>query len=109
MKLRAAVTASSDRRSESVLMYVIRPTVPMPLTSTPSYSCCAMDIVRLGVMPSRRLASCWSVEVMKGGEGLRCFLPRFTLCTLKGLPVTAAMTASVSASLCSSALPSDVP
>ena len=68
-----------------------------------------MDMVRRGVMPRRRLASCWRVEVMNGGEGLRCFLPRLTLSILNSCPVTAAMTASVSSSLCSSALPSAVP
>ena len=65
-----------------------------------------MLMVRLGVIPRRLLASCCSVEVMNGGEGLRCFLPRFTVCMVKGLPSTAAITASASASLFISALPS---
>jgi hypothetical protein len=30
-----------------------------------------MDIVRFGLKPSLRLASCWSVEVVNGGAGLR--------------------------------------
>ena len=68
-----------------------------------------MLIVRRGVMPSRRLASCCSVEVMKGGEGLRFFFPRLTVSMVKGLPSTAAMTASASASLRISSLPSAPP
>ena len=39
--------------------------------STPSYSRWAIDIVRFGLKPSLRLASCWSVEVVNGGAGLR--------------------------------------
>ena len=35
-KARAAATASSDSRKESVRMYVMRPTVPSPSMSTPS-------------------------------------------------------------------------
>ena len=41
-----------------------------------SYSSCAMLMVRRGVMFSLRLASCWRVEVMNGGAGVRFFLPR---------------------------------
>ena len=55
-----------------------------------------MDMVRTGVMPSRRDASCWSVEVMNGGEGARDFSPRFTLRISKGLPSTSAITAATS-------------
>ena len=51
-------------------MYVISPTCPSGV-STPSYSRWATDIVRLGLKPSLRLASCWSVEVVNGGAGLR--------------------------------------
>ena len=48
----------------------MRPTWPSGV-STPSYSRCATDIVRLGLNPSFRLASCWSVLVVNGGAGLR--------------------------------------
>ena len=46
------------------------PTLPSPM-STPSYSCCAVRIVRCAEKPSLREASCCSVEVVNGGEGLR--------------------------------------
>ena len=61
-----------------------------------------MDMVRAGVMFSLREASCWRVEVVKGGAGVRLFSWRFTLETEKVPCSTAAMTASVSASLASS-------
>ena len=44
--------------------------------SAPSYSRWAIDIVRFGLKPSLRLASCWRVEVVNGGAGLRFWLPR---------------------------------
>ena len=44
----------------------------------PSYSRWATDIVRLGLKPSLRLASCCSVLVVNGGAGLRLLLR--TLC-----------------------------
>ena len=53
-------------------------------------------------MFSLRLASCWRVEVMKGGAGLRCLSWRFTPVTVKGAACTASMTALTSASLFSS-------
>ena len=37
----------------------------------PSYSRWATDIVRRGLKPSLRLASCWRVLVVNGGAGLR--------------------------------------
>ncbi len=55
---------------ESVRMYVMRPTWPSGV-SAPSYRRWAMDIVRLGLKPSFRLASCWRVEVVNGGAGDR--------------------------------------
>ena len=58
-----------------------------------------MDMVRRGVMLRRREASCCKVEVMKGGAGLRCFSPRFTLLTIKGSSLTASMTVLTSSSL----------
>ena len=61
-------------------MYVIRPTWPSGV-STPSYSRCAIDIVRFGLKLSLRLASCCSVEVVNGGAGLR-------FCVLVAIDVT---------------------
>ena len=56
-------------------MYVMRATCPSPATSTPSYSCCATDIVRLAEKPSFLKASCCMVLVVNGGEGfLACSL-----------------------------------
>src|SRR5438309_11600379 len=46
------------------------PTLPSP-RSWPSYSCCARRMVRRALKPSLRAASCCSVEVVKGGAGLR--------------------------------------
>ena len=43
-----------------------------------------MDMVRLGIMFSFRDASCWRVEVVKGGAGERCLSWRFTPDTVKG-------------------------
>ncbi len=51
-------------------MYVISPTWPSGV-STPSYRRWATDMVRLGLKLSLRLASCCSVDVVKGGAGLR--------------------------------------
>src|SRR3989337_2088053 len=48
----------------------MRPTCSSPRL-TPSYSCCAMRMVRLAEKPSLRAASCCSVEVGNGGAGLR--------------------------------------
>ena len=48
----------------------MRPVWPSPV-STPSYRRWATDIVRLGLKPSLRLASCWSVLVVNGAAGLR--------------------------------------
>ena len=44
--LRLLLCASSATCTESVRMYVIRPTVPSGPTSRPSYSCWATTIVR---------------------------------------------------------------
>ncbi len=59
-------------------------------------------MVRRGVMFSFRLASCWRVEVMKGGAGERVLSCRFTPVTVKGAAFTASTTAWTSASLWSS-------
>jgi len=61
-----------------------------------------MDMVRAGVMFSLRLASCWRVEVVKGGAGLRSLSCRFTLVTEKGAADTARTTSSASSRLRSS-------
>ena len=58
-----------------------------------------MDMVRAGVMFSFREASCWRVEVVKGGAGLRCLSWRFTLATDQGAFFTAWTTASASSLL----------
>ncbi len=52
-------------------MYVMRPAVPSPGRSMPSYSRWATDIVRRALNPSLRAASCWRVEVVNGGAGER--------------------------------------
>ncbi len=56
------------------------PTWPEPV-STPSYRRCAVDIVRRGEKPSLRLASCCSVLVVNGGDGLVFLLVTATLAT----------------------------
>ena len=61
-----------------------------------------MAMVRRGVMESFLDASCCMVEVVKGGEGLRCLSVRFTLLTVNTLFSVSRMTASTSASLFSS-------
>ncbi len=68
-----------------------------------------MDMVRRGVMPRRRDASCCSVEVMNGGAGDFCFSPRLTVFITNGASVTSAITALTSASLFSSLFLSAVP
>ena len=55
-----------------------------------------MAMVRRGVMDSFRLASCWRVEVVKGGEGERCLSWRLTVLTVKTAFFTASTTASTS-------------
>ncbi len=55
-----------------------------------------MAMVRRGVMESLRLASCWRVEVVKGGEGERYLSCRLTVLTVKGAFSTALTTASTS-------------
>ena len=62
-----------------------------------------MAMVRRGVMLSFREASCCMVEVVKGGEGLRCLSVRFTLFTEKAAFSVSRTTASTSAWLFSSA------
>jgi hypothetical protein len=54
---------------ESVRMYVMRPTWPSPGTFTPSYSDCAVRIVRRVEKPSCCAASICSDEVMNGPGG----------------------------------------
>ncbi len=45
------------------------PSIVPSASSTPSFSRCAIRIVRLVENPSLRLASCVSVEVVNGGAG----------------------------------------
>ena len=58
------------------------PTWPSAV-STPSYRRWATDIVRFGLKPSRRLASCWRVEVVNGGAGERFWVRVPTLVTTR--------------------------
>ena len=51
---------------ESVRRYVIIPTVPCPLMSTPSYNCCAIRIVFCVEKFKVLAASCCNVLVVKG-------------------------------------------
>ena len=62
--------ASSAMLTPSVRIYVIRPVVS-PLMSMPSYSFCAVRIVRCALNPSFRDASCCIVDVVKGAAGRR--------------------------------------
>ena len=59
----------------------MRPTVPSPGRSTPSYSRWASGIVLRAPNPSLRAASCWSVEVVNGGAGVRLRSLRSTFAT----------------------------
>ena len=74
--------------------------------STPSYRRWATLIVRLGLKPSLRLASCCSVLVVNGGAGLR-FEGRVATESTTGLSErsAAAWACAVSPSPISSALP----
>lgn len=63
----------------------------------------AMDMVRRGVMFSFRLASCWRVEVVKGGAGWRFFSVRRMPVTTKGLVLMSSRMAFTCSSLASSA------
>ena len=65
----AAATASSDILVESVLRYVIRPIVPRPFMSTPSYSCWAILMVFDVAKLSLDDASCCIVLVVNGSGG----------------------------------------
>ena len=78
-------------------MYVIRPTWPSGV-SAPSYRRCAIDIVRFGLKLSLRLASCWSVEVVNGGAGLR-------FCFFVPIEVTRGCSARRVSAWCSAAVP----
>jgi len=55
-------------------------------------------MVFFAVKWSLRLASCWSVEVMKGAAGFRRRSPRVTLLTRQVAPWSPVMTLKVSAS-----------
>ena len=76
-----AASASSEIRVESVRRYVIRPTVPLPLMSTPSYNCCAIRIVLAVAKFSALDASCWSVLVVKGTGAFFVLSPFFMSAT----------------------------
>ena len=73
----------------------------------PSYSRWAIDIVRRGLKLSRRLASCWRVEVVNGGAGERFWVRVPTLVTLGwSASIAARWRSAVSSSPTSSAAPS---
>ena len=61
-----------------------------------SYSCWAICIVRATLNPSLRLASCCSVEVVKGGAGVRLAGLVSMVCTLKAQPTRLCMKACAS-------------
>ena len=70
MKARASSIAPGSRCVESVRMYVMRPTWPSPGTLTPSYSDCAVRMVRWAENPSTVDAAICSDDVMNGAGGL---------------------------------------
>src|SRR6266550_299333 len=90
MYSRACLIAASETRTESVRMYVIRPTEPRSPNSTPSYSFWAARIVRPAENPSCLAASCCIVLVVKGAGALRRRSPRSTAVTTNGSFATSA-------------------
>ena len=74
--------------TESVRMYVIRPTWPSG-SAMPSYSDCATLMVRRAPKLSLREASCCSVLVVKGGGAFFFCWLRVTLLTVKVAPRSA--------------------
>ncbi len=93
MYARSSVTASSDRRVESVRMYVIKPTSPSSPISTPSYRRWASDMERFGEKRSLLEPSCCSLLVMKGGGG---FFLRSLRSTVRTVSVAPAMASTAS-------------
>ena len=69
----AVALASSEILVESVLIYVISPTVPLSWIFTPSYNPCATDIVFFIEKPIFLDASCCIVLVVNGGAGVLFF------------------------------------
>ena len=78
----AATLASSEILVESVLIYVIKPTEPLPVILTPSYNPCATDIVFFNVNPNFLEASCCIVLVVNGGAGVLFLSPFLTSVTI---------------------------
>src|SRR5690606_38628829 len=72
----AASIAVSDKFTESVLIYVIRPA---------SYNLCATLIVRETENPNFKLASCCNVDVVNGAVG---FLVACFICTSETLKLS---------------------
>jgi hypothetical protein len=66
-----SASACSAMFTESVRMYVISPTWPSPGIVKPSYRRWAICMVFRAENPSFRAASCWSVDVVNGGAGVR--------------------------------------
>ena len=52
-------------------------------------------MVRRGVMFSLRDASCWSVEVVNGGDGERCLSARLMVLTRNAALLVSSMMASI--------------
>src|ERR1043166_5882427 len=101
--------AESATRTESVRMYVMRPTGPSAPTSIPSYSCWASRIVTAAEKPSCLAASCCNVLVRNGGGAARRRSPVSTAVTLKGiLSASATIARAVASSLISGFLPSSL-
>ena len=71
----ATALASSEILVESVLIYVIKPIVPLPVTFTPSYSPCATCIVLRNWNPNFLADSCCIVDVVNGGAGVFFLVP----------------------------------
>ena len=81
----ASALAVSDKRTESVRIYVINPTVPfLPPRLIPSYNCWAAIIVLRVLKFNCVFAACCIVEVVNGGCGLRLRSFVTTLVTLNG-------------------------
>ena len=101
----ASAIAWLESATESVRIYVIRPTWPSSV-STPSYRRCAALMVRFGEKPSLRLASCCRLDVVNGGAGERFVFLTATSVTIGRLArIAAAWRSAVSPSPISGFLP----
>ena len=87
---------------ESVRRYVIIPTRPLPLISTPSYNCCARRIVFCVEKLSDLLASCCKVDVVNGSGAFLLRVPFLTSFTTYPSSASCKTTLSTSSLLPSS-------